>query len=416
MNIKTKLTLGIGSFVLMIVLLVILSVVNLQILTDIDPTTEHASEALQTAIVWIICVGSFCFIVGVILLFHLPSSIVNPIKKLVDGIQEIANHNYSKRLDLKGSDEFVKVSNNFNRMSARLQEYHVSTLAEMKSGKQYLEAIINGINEPVIGMNNNFEILFINDKALSVMNLDRDDVIKVSAQKIAMNNDLMRRVIRPLLDIEKPQDGIRIYDNDKENYYFVEYSDITQPRKDRSGLEHKGFVVLMKNITQYKPNESEPALSRLELKPKITKPIELIDYAIRVNKVQADKFNIHIEVVYPEEKIGKLFVDSEKIAWVLSNLLSNAIRHSFENSRVIIGARESADGLIELFVRDFGKGVDPRYHESIFDNYFRVPGTKVQGSGLGLSISRDFVEAHKGTLTLESEVGKGATFIIKLKS
>lgn len=415
MNIKTKLTFGIGTLVLMIVLIIILSVVNLQIITDIAPSTTHAADALHTAILWIVSVGALCIIVGIILLFHLPSSIVNPMRKLVDGIQEIANHNYSKRLELKGTDEFIKVSNNFNRMSARLQEYHVSTLAEMKSGKQYLEAIINGINEPVIGMNNDFEILFINDKALSVMNLDRDNVIKVSAQKIAITNDLMRRVIRPVVDNVRPQDPIRLYADDKENYYQVEYSDITQPRKDRSGMEHKGYVVLLKNVTEYKLKESGSEIGRLELKPKITKPIELIDYALKVNNVQAEKFNIQIEVDYPEEKIGKLFVDSEKIAWVLTNLLSNAIRHSYENSRVVIGARDTGDGFIELFVTDFGKGIDPRYHESIFDHYFRVPGAKVQGSGLGLSISRDFVEAHGGTLTIDSEVGKGSTFIIKLK-
>ena len=64
----------------------------------------------------------------------------------------------------------------------------------------------------------------------------------------------------------------------------------------------------------------------------------------------------------------------------------------------------------------FGKGIDPRYHKSIFDRYFRVPGTKVQGSGLGLSISRDFVEAHGGTLTVESELGKGSRFVIRLKA
>lgn len=73
------------------------------------------------------------------------------------------------------------------------------------------------------------------------------------------------------------------------------------------------------------------------------------------------------------------------------------------------------DGIIEMYVQDFGKGIDPRYHQSIFDRYFRVPGTKVQGSGLGLSISKDFVEAHGGTLTVESELGKGSRFVIRLK-
>ncbi|WP_455602460.1 sensor histidine kinase, partial [Bacteroides rodentium] len=123
---------------------------------------------------------------------------------------------------------------------------------------------------------------------------------------------------------------------------------------------------------------------------------------------------IQIEVEYPGEKMPKLFVDSEKIAWVLTNLLSNAIRYSKENGRVIIGA-EYKEGFVNMYVQDFGKGIDPRYHQSIFDRYFRVPGTKVQGSGLGLSISKDFVEAHGGTLTVESEPGKGSRFVIKLK-
>ena len=151
---------------------------------------------------------------------------------------------------------------------------------------------------------------------------------------------------------------------------------------------------------------------KLQLNPKITKPIELIDYAIKANRVQAERFNCHIEVEYPE-KISKLFVDSEKIAWVLTNLLSNAIHYTPENGRIVIGAHQ-VDKKVEIFVQDFGKGIDPRYHQSIFDRYFRVPGTKVQGSGLGLAISKDFVEAHGGTIRVDSEVGKGSTFVITL--
>ena len=82
---------------------------------------------------------------------------------------------------------------------------------------------------------------------------------------------------------------------------------------------------------------------------------------------------------------------------------------------VVIGAKREKE-FVELYVQDFGIGIDPRYHQSIFDRYFRVPGTKVQGSGLGLSISKDFVEAHGGTLTVESELGKGSKFIMRLKA
>lgn len=78
---------------------------------------------------------------------------------------------------------------------------------------------------------------------------------------------------------------------------------------------------------------------------------------------------------------------------------------------MIIGARQ-LDKKVEIFVQDFGKGIDPRYHKTIFDRYFRVPGTKVQGSGLGLSISKDFVEAHGGTIRVDSKPGEGSRFVV----
>ena len=128
--------------------------------------------------------------------------------------------------------------------------------------------------------------------------------------------------------------------------------------------------------------------------------------------VLAERFGCFVEVEYPE-KIAKLFIDSEKIAWVVTNLLSNAIHHSPEGARIIVGAAQR-DNKVDIFVQDFGRGIDPRYHKSIFDRYFRVPGTKVQGSGLGLAISKEFVEAHGGTIGVESQIGHGSRFTITL--
>ena len=488
MNIKTKLTLTIGILVAMIVLLVALSVVNLQILTATDPDSPAAGPGLQRALLWISIVGAACICVGIGIWLRLPASINKPIKEITNGIQEIANHNYEKRLDLNGNQEFAEVSKNFNRMAKRLEEYHASTLSEMMAAKKYMETIINSINEPIIGLNNEMEILFINDEALNVLNLKREEVIKRSAQEISMRNDLLRRLVRELIDIpsqkirsDKTQkEPLKIYADDKESFFQVKYISIIQSGRNSATPEKKGHVIMLKNITEFKEldsakttfistishelktpisaimmslqlledkrvgtlnNEQEDLTNsikenserllnitgellnmtqvesgKLQLKPKITKPIELIEYAIKANRVQAEKFNIQIEVEYPEDKIGKLFIDSEKIAWVLTNLLSNAIRYSPENGHVVIGAHQTDDNYIEMYVQDFGKEIDPRYHKSIFDHYFRVPGTKVQGSGLGLSISRDFVEAHNGTLTVQSELGRGSKFIMRLKA
>ena len=479
MNIKTKLTLAIGALVAMIVLLVSLSIVNLQILTATEPNSPAAGPGLQRALLWISSIGGFCIVIGIFMLTVLPSYFNKPIKRIIDGIKDIANHNYDCRLNLE-SHEFAEVSENFNRMAKRLADYHSSTLAQIKAAKNYMETIINSVKEPIIGLNNELTILFINDEALNVLNLKREDVLQKSAQDISIRNDLLRRLIRELMDSQKEDSGktgktepLKIYADNKESYFQMKCMQINKPGKNNSGSVKEGYVIMLKNITEFKELDSAKTtfistishelktpisaimmslqlledsrvgdlndeqkelaqsiqdnserllnitgelLNMTQLKPRITKPIELIEYAIKANRVQAEKFNIQIEVQYPENKIGKLFVDSEKIAWVLTNLLSNAIRYSPENGRIIIGTRQTDDNYIEMYVRDFGKGIDPRYHQSIFDHYFRVPGTKVQGSGLGLSISKDFVEAHGGTLTVESEIGKGSCFTLRLKA
>lgn len=157
MNIKTKLTLVIGALVAMIVLLVSLSIVNLQILTATEPNSPAAGPGLQRALLWISTIGGFCIVIGIFMLAVLPSYFNKPIKKIIDGIKDIANHNYDCRLNLE-SHEFKEVSENFNRMAKRLSDYHSSTLVQIKAAKNYMEAIINSVKEPIIGLNNELTI------------------------------------------------------------------------------------------------------------------------------------------------------------------------------------------------------------------------------------------------------------------
>ena len=177
MNIKTKLTFGIGVLVAMIVLLVVLSAVNLQILTATEPDSPAAGPGLQRALMWIYIVGIACILIGIGMLFRLPSSINKPIKELTNGIMEIANHNYQKRLNLGPNEEFIEVAESFNRMAERLAEYRASTLSDLLAGKKYIEAIVNSITEPIIGLNKDKQIVFVNEAALNVLNLKREAII-----------------------------------------------------------------------------------------------------------------------------------------------------------------------------------------------------------------------------------------------
>ncbi len=109
--------------------------------------------------------------------------------------------------------------------------------------------------------------------------------------------------------------------------------------------------------------------------------------------------------------------DPRRIRQVLGNLLDNAIRHTPAGGSVTISLSESSDGRPEIEVADTGEGIIPEAQEHIFDRFTRADahrGRQAGGSGLGLSIVAALVDAHGGTVSVESEVGQGATFRVVL--
>ncbi len=141
-------------------------------------------------------------------------------------------------------------------------------------------------------------------------------------------------------------------------------------------------------------------------------PKEILQYAINATKTQADQKQIQFQLNCPD-KISKIQADNEKTAWVLTNLISNAIRYSYDNSTIFLTIKET-NKLVSFSVKDTGQGIAPQYKDKIFDRYFRVPGTKKEGTGLGLAISKEFIEAQGGQITVDSEFGAGSTFTLTL--
>ena len=161
------------------------------------------------------------------------------------------------------------------------------------------------------------------------------------------------------------------------------------------------------NITQI-----ETGKIQLNIMP--TNLNEIIQYAVNTNKSLAEQKGISFDVKYPDN-LSEVLADKEKTAWVLTNLISNAIRYSNENSQIIISISKTEKQQI-VSVKDTGQGIDLQYKDKIFDRYFRVPGTKEEGTGLGLAISKEFIEAQGGQIKVESELGIGSTFTIILNS
>lgn len=142
-------------------------------------------------------------------------------------------------------------------------------------------------------------------------------------------------------------------------------------------------------------------------------PKDIIDYAVQTTKTQAEQKQIKLTVSLPQA-LPLIHADAEKTAWVLTNLLSNAIRYSPPQSSVLISCTNDNNDL-QIHIKDHGIGIAKEYHTRIFERYFRVPGGVNEGTGLGLAISKEFIEAQGGQIKLESEIGSGSTFTVSLK-
>src|SRR5262249_36942623 len=153
---------------------------------------------------------------------------------------------------------------------------------------------------------------------------------------------------------------------------------------------------------------------RMELHPEPFAVRELIDQVLATVEPLAARKRI---VLAPDaDSAGELVADEAKMRQILLNLLSNAIKFTPEDGRVGVEARRGED-TIQLTVSDTGIGVAPEDQERIFQEFQQVDTTasrRYEGTGLGLALTRRFVEMHGGRIWVESTVGVGSRFHVVL--
>ena len=125
-------------------------------------------------------------------------------------------------------------------------------------------------------------------------------------------------------------------------------------------------------------------------------PADIVNYAANALQVAATERNISIKLNLPPN-LPAVKADPDKTSWVLVNFLSNAVRHSPDDS-VIDVSSSLQNGQVEFQVRDHGAGIRPEHRDRVFDRYFRAPGNNGQasGTGLGLAISKEFIASMNG--------------------
>jgi len=446
----------------------------------IQRKSEVATKTADRAIVWIAFTGTLCFLIAFSLLVNLPSNVADPISELTDSIKQIAAKNYSERVHFESHSEFGELARSFNTMAQKLEEYSNSSLAKLMMEKQRIETLINNMSEPVIGLDETNTLLFMNDIALKIAGLQKDNVIGKSILGIAEQNDLVKTLVQDLAtnDSKTKVLPIKIYANNKESYFEKEIIPIKITPTGEKEEKHIGNVILLQNITPYKEldfaktnfiatvshelktpiSSIKMSLQLLENKQvgelnteqhslvesikedagrllKITGELlnmtqvesgtiqisvvpsearEIVEYAVNATKATAEQKQVKFEVKIADD-LPKVLADNDKTAWVLTNLLSNAIRYSDDNSVITIEVAKE-NNKVRFSVTDTGQGISPQYINKIFDRYFRIPGTKKEGTGLGLSISKEFIEVQGGEISVKSDFGVGSTFSFVLNS
>ena len=445
---------------------------SLQRITDLNQNAilrknEIEQKTSIDAKFWLTIIFTLLIIVSLIFIYNFPAVISGPVTKLSEGIREIANKNYKQRIYLEQKDEFGDLANAFNSMAEKLDEYEHSNLAKIKFEKSRIETIINQMKDGIIGLDEKKHILFANAVAEKILGLKEREIIGKYAADVALHNDLMRTLLQ-----EDSKKELKIYADEKESFFNKEAINVM------ANNEVIGNVIVLRNITPYHElNEAKTnflatvshelktpiasiklSLQLLDNKKtgdvnidqqqlldsikddtnrllKITGELlnitqvdsgkiqlsivssdakEILYYAVNANRSSAEQKSLQIKIDVPEQQT-KVLADNEKTAWVLTNLLSNAIRYSHENASIFASIHLS-DKKIHFIVRDTGQGIAPQYKDKIFDRYFRIPGSHKEGTGLGLAISKEFIEAQGGQILVESDYGVGSTFEVVLNA
>lgn len=142
---------------------------------------------------------------------------------------------------------------------------------------------------------------------------------------------------------------------------------------------------------------------------------QIIVRSVESCRSAADAAHLTLMVDLPDA-LPVVWVDREAIGQVMTNLLSNAIKYGSEGGRVEVVCRVTLDGA-EVSVTDHGIGITPDDQAKIFEHFYRVQSSEVRrrrGTGIGLTIVRYIVEAHGGTIAVQSAIGEGSTFTVTL--
>ncbi len=282
-------------------------------------------------------------------------SLIEPVRRMDERLKQIASGDFAGRVEIPNADELGALAGNLNRMSEELGRLYAQLETTSRHKSEFLANMSHELRTPLNAIIGFSEVLL--ERMFGELNPKQDEYL----QDIMTSGRHLLSLINDILDLSKIEAG-------------------------RMELELTKFDL---------PAAMENALTLVR------------------GRAEAHAIALTQDV---DQRLGEFVADERKLKQVLVNLLSNAVKFTPEGGRVDVRAAP-ADGGVEISVSDTGIGIAPEDQEAIFEEFRQAGGDytrKREGTGLGLSLARKFVELHGGRLWVKSEMGNGSTFTFTL--
>lgn len=308
-----------------------------------------------------------------------------PIQKLIEGTKKVASGNLEYRIGSHHSDEIGELGKSFDEMTAKLQksreeieQWNIKLKSEIKKATEELEQT-------------NEELNIANKK---LKELDE------------MKSDFMRRIehgSRSHLSLIKSCLSL---------FLSEQFSKLNDQQRDLITTAERRCSTMLELLDDYLLlSHRKSAIGAYHMEPVCF--AGLVKNIVSDIQAQANQKNIMIDIQIPSD-FPPVWADPAGLREIFSNLLNNAMKYTGKNGKVVVSATEIND-FIELSVADSGIGVASEDYSKIFDEFYRAPNAKSynsEGTGLGLAIVKVIVEAHKGRIAVQSELGKGCKITV----
>ncbi len=437
--------------------------------------SEAAAGVARRWFLTTLAIASSLVVAGIGLAVWLANRIVRPLRELSTTMARIAAGDLEAKARVASRDEVGILAAGFNSMAERIRELRRSDLGRLLVAQQTTEAAIDSLYDPVIVTDAEGKVTKLNPAAEEIFGAEKKnvgrpvgDITQDSRIALAVSETLSSQ--RPVAG-EGATSVLPLLVDGSEHAFRLR----TTPMRDDQG-RLLGAVTLLEDITHLREIDRIKsdfiATASHELRTPLTsvqmsvhlllegtggaltdkqhgvleacredcdRLEKLMRDLLDLSKIEAGESTPHLSPINARDVIliaadafrtqveskgitltvdaspglPCVLADRAQIERVVSNLVSNALRHTEAGGTIHISAVRR-DGQVAVSVTDTGHGIPPEHLPSIFDKFIRVPGAPSGGAGLGLAISKSIVEAHGGQIVVQSRVGHGTTFTFTL--